>query len=255
MIEIDDEARELIGEFATQIADQQHLNIAINARVSAREVKNFGKADNPFPLFEIVEARIQEVQSAIEAAGILSDRIRRRGAPPWDYEDFLADDPEFLNRYFEGRTRDTPQVEVSIAQNPYLFSVRFADPNEGYIAGLGGVVLRSSDGGRTWTYEDIGRKAAIFSVQPISADRAIIVGERGLFRSTADGGKTWKEPTADIFDDIFTFMRDVAFVGQTGYIVGQRGMVLRTDDGGSTWTKVLPIEKPAEDEDLEVASH
>ena len=39
----------------------------------------------------------------IEEAGILSDRIRERGAPPWDYLDFLKDDPGFLTRYLAGR--------------------------------------------------------------------------------------------------------------------------------------------------------
>ncbi len=239
-ITISDDSKAIIKNFAAQVADQQHMNVAIQPYVSAKEVQNFGKETDPFPLFEIIEARIQEVQSAVESAGILSDRVRRRGAPPWDYEDFLADDPEFLSRYFEGRLRDAPQVEVTIAQNPYLFAVRFADENEGYISGLGGVVLRSHDGGLTWTYEDIGRKMAIFSVQPITATRAVVVGEKGLYRLTEDGGKTWSESSNDIFQGIFTFMRDVDFVGDTGYIVGQRGMVLRTDDAGNNWRVVTP---------------
>jgi len=89
-ISIDDSAKESITAFAHAIADQQHLNIAIEPRVSEQEIREFGKPDDPFPLFEIVEARTQEVQSVIEDAGILSDRIRRRGAPPWDYEEFVA---------------------------------------------------------------------------------------------------------------------------------------------------------------------
>ncbi len=239
-IEISEEAKRKLREFAREIADKQHLNVAIEPRVSAAEVREFGKPSNPFPLFEIIEARTQAVQSAIESAGILSDRIRRRGAPPWDYEDFVADDPDFLKRYFEGRLAPQPQIEVAIAQNPYLFTVRFADANEGYIAGLGGVVLRSHDGGRTWVYEDVGRKQAVFSVQPITPDHAVVVGEKGLIRTSTDGGKTWTPPRDPLFEGIFTFMRDVAFVGKTGYIVGQRGMVLRSDDAGESWKNVTP---------------
>ena len=239
-IDITDNDREVIAEFAQAISDQQHLNIAIEPRVSAAEIKAFGKQTDPFPLFEIIEARIQEVQTAIEDAGVLSDRIRRRGAPPWDYEDFLDADPEFLTRYFEGRKTDKPQIEVTIAQNPYLFSVRFADENEGYISGLGGVVLRSHDGGRTWTYEDIGRKSAIFAVHPFSGENALVVGEKGLIRLSNDGGKTWQESSDPIFRTIFTYMRDVTFVGNTGYIVGQHGRVLRSEDAGRTWKDVSP---------------
>ncbi|MCP5065326.1 MAG: hypothetical protein GY946_02065 [bacterium] len=239
-IEITDEDRNVIAEFAQGIADKQHLNIAIQPRVSAAEIKAFGNPNDPIPLFEIIEARTQEVQSAVEDAGILSDRIRRRGAPPWDFEDFLEADPEFLNRYFAGRKSEKPQIEVTIAQNPYLFSVRFADENEGYISGLGGVVLRSHDGGRTWRYEDIGRKSAIFAVHPFSGENALIVGEKGLIRLSSDGGKTWQESSDPIFRTVFTFMRDVGFQGDTGYIVGQRGLVLRSEDAGRTWKAVTP---------------
>jgi photosystem II stability/assembly factor-like uncharacterized protein len=239
-IGLDDAAKQSITDFAHAIADQQHLNIAIEPRVSEREIKEFGKPDDPFPLFEIVEARTQEVQSVIEDAGILSDRIRRRGAPPWDYEEFVANDPEFLTRYMNSRRADQPGVEVQISQNPYLFSVRFADQNEGWISGLGGVILRSHDSGRTWTYEKLGRVQAIFGIHPFSADVAIAIGEKGLIYASEDGGKSWKQWPG--FPTIFTFMRGIAFApgDRIGYIVGQHAMVMRSEDAGKTWTKVLP---------------
>jgi photosystem II stability/assembly factor-like uncharacterized protein len=241
-ITLDDTAKQSITDFAHAIADQQHLNIAIEPRVSEKEIKEFGKPDDPFPLFEIVEARTQEVQSVIEDAGILSDRIRRRGAPPWDYEEFIEKDPEFLDRYMNSRRGEAPGVEVQISQNPYLFSVRFADQNEGWIAGLGGVILRSHDSGRTWTYEKLGRVQAVFGIHPFSADVAIVIGEKGLIYATEDGGESWKQWPG--FPTIFTFMRGIAFApgDRIGYIVGQRAMVLRTEDAGKTWTKVLPKE-------------
>jgi photosystem II stability/assembly factor-like uncharacterized protein len=245
-IDLDDAARESITNFSHAIADQQHLNIAIEPRVSEREIQEFGKPDDPFPLFEIVEARTQEVQSVIEDAGILSDRIRRRGAPPWDYEEFIEKDPEFLSRYMNSRKAEKPGVEVQISQNPYLFSVRFADQNEGWIAGLGGVILRSHDSGRTWTYEKLGRVQAVFGIHPFSGDVAIAIGEKGLIYATEDGGKTWKQWEG--FPTIFTFMRGIAFApgDRVGYIVGQRAMVLRTEDGGKTWSQVLPKESTVE---------
>ncbi len=241
-ITLDDSAKQSITSFAHAVADQQHLNIAIEPRVSEREIREFGRPDDPFPLFEIVEARTQEVQSVIEDAGILSDRIRRRGAPPWDYEEFLERDPEFLDRYMNSRKANTAGVEVQISQNPYLFSVRFADQNEGWIAGLGGVILRSHDSGRSWTYEKLGRVQAIFGIHPFSADTAIVVGEKGLIYATEDGGKSWKQWPG--FPTIFTFMRGIAFApgDRIGYIVGQRAMVMRSEDAGKTWTKMLPKE-------------
>ncbi len=239
-IEIDEERKEGIRDFARQIADQQHLNVAIEPRVSPQEMKEFGSEEDPFPLFDIIEARTQEVVAAVEGVGILSDRIRRRGAPPWDYEDFLEDDPGFLRRYLDSRLADRPRMEVALAQNPYLFTVRFSDENDGFISGLGGMILRTFDGGRTWRYEAVGRKVALFSVFP-HPKRAMVVGEKGMVRVSSDGGASWAMPSSG-FPTIFTFMRDIAFDvnDRVGFIVGQRGMVLRSKDGGGTWTQVLP---------------
>lgn len=238
-IDLNDAQHAKILEFAKQIAGEEHLNVAIEPRVTEAEIRAFGRPEDPTPLFEIIEARTQDVQSVVEEAGILSDRIRRRGAPPWDYEDYIDEDPDFLNRYFDSRRASFSGVEVSISQNPFLFTVRFADPLNGLISGLGGIVLKSIDGGKTWRYEGIGRKQALFSVQPL-ASRAITVGEKGLMRVSEDGGVTWHEQRG--FPTIFTFMRDIAFDpdGRVGYIVGQRGTVLRSEDSGQSWQRKLP---------------
>jgi photosystem II stability/assembly factor-like uncharacterized protein len=242
-IELNDDQREKVMAFAKQIVSEEHLNVAIEPRVTDAEIRAFAGSDDPTPLFEIIEARTQEIQAVLEEAGILSDRIRRRGAPPWDYEDFTADDPEFLKRYYDSRRSPFSGVEVSISQNPFLFTVRFADPLSGLISGLGGIVLKSQDGGRTWRYEGIGRKQALFSVQPLPT-RAIAVGEKGLMRVSDDGGVTWHESRN--FPTIFTFMRDIGFDPdhRVGYIVGQRGTVLRSADSGQTWQQMLPTASP-----------
>lgn len=239
-IEITAEHQAQLSQFAKDILAFPHLNVAIEPMASPQEIAQFGKESDPFPLFDILEARTQSVSSVLEDAGMLSDRIRKRGSPPWDYEDFLEDDPEFLRRYLESRTQEQPGVNVTISQNPYLFTVRFGNENDGYIAGLGGVVLVSKDGGRNWAYQETGRKQAIFSVYP-AAERVIAVGEKGYVRVSTDGGETW-QPPGDGFPNVFTFMRDIWFApdGKTGYIVGERGKVLRTTDGGVNWETVLP---------------
>jgi photosystem II stability/assembly factor-like uncharacterized protein len=177
----------------------------------------------------------------LEGAGILSDRLRMPNKPPWDYEDFLEDDPTFLERYFEGRIGDEPLVRVTVIQNPYLFTVFFADEQNGLISGLGGVILRSADGGRTWRYERVDRKQALFSVAAADG-RAITVGEKGLVRVSTDGGASWAPPESNSFPEVFTFMRDLGFEHdrRVGFIVGQQGLVLRSRDGGRNWARVLP---------------
>ncbi len=241
VIQLDPPHVEALNEFAAKVADVQHLNIEISPLASAREIAVFGRSEDPTELFEILEARAQEVRLVLEEAGILSDRLRMRGSPAWDYEDFLEDDPTFLDRYLESRRAKRPGVRVGVAQNPYLFTIRFRDDEFGLIAGLGGVMMRSADGGRSWEYRETGRKQALFSVGAVDSV-AIAVGEKGLVRFSEDRGNTWMPPKPANFPSVFTFMRDVDFDpdGNVGLIVGQNGMVIRTRDRGRSWQKVFP---------------
>ena len=234
-----DEAR--LQDFARQIEDATHLNVLVDPFLTRKEFANLYHKDDPFPIFDLLSARMDEVKGVLEGAGISSDRLRMPNKPPWDYEDFLEEDPNFLSRYFDGRYADGPMVRVSVIQNPYLFTVSFRDEEQGLISGLGGVVLRSVDGGRTWRYERIDRKQALFSVADL-VNNAIAVGEKGLIRVSSDGGHSWAPPPVDSFPEVFTFMRDLGFEhnSRVGFIVGQQGMVLRSRDSGTTWARVLP---------------
>jgi photosystem II stability/assembly factor-like uncharacterized protein len=240
---------ERLEAFVAEILPQDHLKVSITPVVSAAEVDRFGdgkacRADphdcDPSALFEILEARSTEVRTVIEASGLLSDRIRMRGSPPWDFEDFVDADPEFLERYFRDRTAAYPGVIVEVEQTPYLYAIRFRDDRTGLVSGLGGLMLRSEDGGRTWSYTETGRKQALFAVD-IGRSRALAIGEKGFVLASPDVGLSWRVPERG-FPSIFTFMRDVRFSPDrgTGYIVGQTGLVLRSSDGGTTWSQVLP---------------
>jgi photosystem II stability/assembly factor-like uncharacterized protein len=235
---------ERLKAFIEKILDQSHLNVLIEAFANDKEMKTYASGDDPTTLFDILEARTSSVRAVIEETGILSDRLRLRGTPPWDYEDYLDDDPQFLERYLDARRAERPTVTVRIAQNPYLFQVRFADDVHGVITGLGGVVLNSEDGGRTWTYGVSGIKQALYSPAAIDG-KAIAVGEKGVVRVSEDGGRTWR-PKADGFPEIFTFMRHIALSpsAKTTMVVGQRGLVLRSRDAGATFEQVLPPKKP-----------
>jgi hypothetical protein len=178
----------------------------------------------------------------LEEAGLMTDRLRMYNKPPWDYADFMEHDDTFLDRYIEGRRGEEPLLKVSVIQNPFLFTVRFSDEKNGMISGLGGVVLVSDDGGRSWTYVTTSRRQALFSVAA-TAGRSVAIGEKGLVQYSQDGGASWAPPSEKQFPSIFTFMRDIRFApdnNKLGFIVGQDGMVLRTKDGGDSWSQVLP---------------
>ena len=241
VLEVDEVAIAQLEKFALEVKDEAHLNVAVEGLANAEEIREFGGDEDPSELFEMLEARAQDVRSVLEDAGVPSDRIRLRGQPPWDYEDYLEDDPEFLNRYLRGRLHDTPGIKVSVIQNPILFTVRFRDDQRGLISGLGGVILRTEDGGKSWYYRTIDRKQGLYSIRAIPG-RALAVGEKGLVRISEDGGNSWAEPGEGAFPTIYTFMRDIDFApgDRMGLIVGQGGRVLKSIDAGHEWKQVLP---------------
>ena len=243
-VTFDEKYEPVLEEFAAEISDDGHLNVAIEAMASPEEIDELARNGDPFEFFEMLEARMQEVRTTLEDSGLLSERVRLRGQPPWDYEEYMDDDPEFLERYYAGRINETPGVKVRVIQNPILFTVRFRDEDNGYIGGLGGVALTSADGGQSWRYSNLDRKMAVFSVDSVPG-RAVAVGEKGLVRTSVDGGQTWAPLAEGTFPTMFTFMRDVDFdpSGKVGFIVGQTGRILRSDDAGFKWEQVLPPEQ------------
>ena len=97
-------------------------------------------------------------------------------------------------------------IQVSVIQNPYLFTVRFKDENEGLISGLGGVVLRSRTAAAPGATSEMDRKQALFSVAAADG-RAIAVGEKGFVRVSDDGGASWAAPADELPDDLHLHAR------------------------------------------------
>lgn len=133
----------------------------------------------------------------------------------------------------------------------------FIDETHGWIAGggfdiPGGLVGRTSDGGRTWRFTSglIGtpaepRRASVVAVHFFDERRGIIATDTGAILLTSDAGDTWEE--ADVqrrkraissvfFLNVLNFPDD-----QQGWAAGSQG-VLRTQDRGRTWTMLTADE-------------
>ncbi len=101
-----------------------------------------------------------------------------------------------------------------------------------WAVGLAGAILKSSDSGMTWGFQQqeglsgLGRIGFMNSRRGWAAGRS---GGRAYF--TDDGGKTWS--ARDIGS---SYIRDIAFVDENcGLGVGYWGTTVRTTDGGKTW--------------------
>lgn len=76
-----------------------------------------------------------------------------------------------------------------------LTSVFFIDGRHGWAGGHDTTVLRTVDGGATWTtvYTDPERGAPVLDLWFRDADNGYAIGAYGLFLTTTDGGATWED--------------------------------------------------------------
>ncbi len=105
----------------------------------------------------------------------------------------------------------------------------------GLAVGPMGVVIKTTDGGLTWTRVDHGLRARLlWSVAVPDAHTAIAVGREGTVLRTADGGTTWTRVESGTAVELWA----VAFGdARKGVIVGRAGTILTTTDGGFTWRR------------------
>jgi alpha-tubulin suppressor-like RCC1 family protein/photosystem II stability/assembly factor-like uncharacterized protein len=131
----------------------------------------------------------------------------------------------------------------SVAYNDQLWpsvfrGVQFVDRMHGWIAGndsdIGSeMVLRTVDGGRTWTRHRTGGEYIVF----VDAMNGWSVGGRGIY-VTHDGGVNWRGQARPSSPD--TLRPSAISFSDTshGYVVGSHSY--RTDDGGTTWIRYYP---------------
>ncbi|MBT8339853.1 MAG: hypothetical protein HKP58_01670 [Desulfatitalea sp.] len=121
-----------------------------------------------------------------------------------------------------------------------LFGVSFTDEKIGYIVGMQGIVLKTIDGGRTWTKMKPAGEANLFAVQFIDAQKGWAVGDFGTIVHTNDGGRIWEKQSLDDTDINFNGCHFMD--ADRGVVVGEFEGIYRTEDGGASW-------RPANDPD------
>ncbi|MGC1508092.1 WD40/YVTN/BNR-like repeat-containing protein [Ketobacter nezhaii] len=140
-----------------------------------------------------------------------------------------------------------------------LTAVDFPTPTQGWVVGHEGVILHSSDAGKTWqlqyakphvvrTDEELNQLSdEDFTKLPQEGSplldiwfrddkEGFAVGAYGMFLHTEDGGKTWKD-VADRIDNFDGWHLNSITSNRQGivYIAGEKGVLFRSDDFGDSW--------------------
>jgi len=131
----------------------------------------------------------------------------------------------------------------------WLHAVYFLDQNRGWVAGSGGTLLQTSDGGQTW------RKLLPLTRDNLRdvyfADEKIgwLVAERDALKlktndeprtyllKTEDGGFSWRRVFLNGSSTNARLVRAVFADAQRGWVFGETGVVFATRDGGAQWVR------------------
>lgn len=130
-----------------------------------------------------------------------------------------------------------------------LFNVAVKSDGVAVAVGAYGTILRSTDGGKTWTsiapswtgYTKYGDQPHLYAVNVDDSGTITVAGELGLILRSSDAGKTWQtlhkgnEETSEGVSSLFAMQLNP---DGTGYVVGQNGTILHTSDHGDTWTQL-----------------
>lgn len=174
-----------------------------------------------------------------------------------------------------GRQWRQARVPVSVT----LTSASFADARQGWIAGHGGVVLHTSDGGESWAIQtdgvalaqatlaqakalpdgeaerdrrirdaqrllDDGPDKPLLSICFADALRGMVVGAFGLAATTDDGGKTWTPCRHRLPNPMGLHLYAIARHDKTWAVAGEQGvLMLSRDDGASFESLASPSER------------
>ncbi|MHB8791870.1 MAG: YCF48-related protein [Thermoleophilia bacterium] len=142
-------------------------------------------------------------------------------------------------------------------QGNTLNSVSFVDDNLGYAAGIGGTVIKTTDGGANWTAKipltSCGAVPTagcnLNGIHFISANEGWVVGDYGTIWHTTSGGDSWTSQNSGLPASgcagggtcASTWLKDVYFADATYGIAVGDGYAFGTVDGGATWSKISTI--------------
>lgn len=122
-----------------------------------------------------------------------------------------------------------------------LYNVDFADAQNGVAVGQDGLIVKTRDGGKTWTQSKLELPPEewrpglphIFTLSRGTDSQKIwAAGPGGTIVHSSDGGETWQD--LSLHRDVT--LNGIAFVNDLeGWVVGEFGTILYTSDGGKTW--------------------
>ena len=139
-------------------------------------------------------------------------------------------------------------TQAEVPTRVLLTAVHMHDERTGWVVGHDAVILRTVDGGDTWSvvHRAPEEELPLLDVWFRDERTGFAVGAYGYFLATDDGGETWTPRSVSEDDFHLNALIPVA-ADDTGtqpsssrrlYIAAEAGVVYRSDDGGTTWREL-----------------
>lgn len=127
-----------------------------------------------------------------------------------------------------------------------FYDVSFPAPDRAFIVGEFGVILTSTDGGRSWTAQKSPVQSTLFGVTFTDANSGWAVGLSSVMLRTRDAGATWDKVEIPQRQGFSLSLYTVAVKGKNAWAIGDSGFLLASNDAGETWKLVdVPIQLAA----------
>jgi photosystem II stability/assembly factor-like uncharacterized protein len=158
------------------------------------------------------------------------------GGRTWQEQKNVVNLPKYTRPDLSEEDAIKQRIPQLYLEDLFLVAVAFRNPLEGYIAGETGILLRTDNGGETWTRVPINGFNTMLSIT-LAADNQSSDVTTGVLGTLATGkGDQW-QVLPDIREHVLTWIRDSSFAKNSGFglACGGKGTILITRDGGKTW--------------------
>jgi photosystem II stability/assembly factor-like uncharacterized protein len=109
------------------------------------------------------------------------------------------------------------------------------DAKTSYAVGDGGLMLRSTDGGKTWESKSKAERGQLLSLWATSQKEIFATGKEGKLLYSSDGGASWVKQNSTVT----TTLRAIWGTSSARmFAVGDGGVILRSTDTGKTWERL-----------------
>jgi photosystem II stability/assembly factor-like uncharacterized protein len=119
--------------------------------------------------------------------------------------------------------------------NNALSSLSFINETTGWIAGSGDCILKTTDGGSTWSKQSTLTGQNLYAVYFADAQKGWTANDLGGISATTDGGNTWFKQAPSSSGYLYAMQFTDA---QHGFVLFQSDSLLYTINGGTVWNRI-----------------